>query len=104
MVKWLKPRRCDPEMELEKVPIPLLMASEEEPASTCSFPLLCFAPAFPTTGAMIQFPSQAVRVSGLFWTVREGLGWHTGGGGVRATYLGPSDGNGHTRGLKGEEI
>lgn len=81
-------------MELEKVPIPLLMASEEEPASTCSFPLLCFAPAFPTTGAMIQFPSQAVRVSGLFWTVREGLGWHTGGGGLGQHILDPLMGMG----------
>lgn len=31
VVKWRKPRRCDPGKELEKVPIPLLMASEEEP-------------------------------------------------------------------------
>ena len=69
------------------------MASEEEPPVLV--PAHSSALCLPSpTGPTIQFPSQPVRVSGLFRRGREVEGWHTGGGGLGQHILDPPMGMG----------
>ena len=72
VVKLQKHGGCVPGMELENVPVPLSLASEEEPPALTPAPAPLSA-CLPPPAAQPQLPPQAMGVSCLFWG---------GGGGV----------------------